>query len=93
MADGIADPRYPAGTGWLVGYVLAAGIGVVVWLTSGEVTLGLVAIAGTAPALGLSLERVLDTRPLTATQRRYVRLLSIAGVVVGALLLLAVLLS
>ena len=30
MSDAIVDPRYPAGTGWLVGYALGAGIGLVV---------------------------------------------------------------
>ena len=93
MSDAIVDPRYPAGTGWLVGYALGAGIGLVVWSLTGEVPLGIVAFAATAPPLGLALEAVLDTRPLSATQRRYVRLLAIAGVVVGALVLLIVLFS
>ena len=88
MSDAIADPRYPGGTGWLVGYVLGAGIGLVVWTITREVTLGIVALAATAPVLGFALEHAVDTRPLSETRRRYLRLLVIAGVVVGALVLL-----
>ncbi|MFB6129637.1 MAG: hypothetical protein ABEJ28_02320 [Salinigranum sp.] len=91
--DGPARPvdgRYPTGTGWVAGYALGVVVGVLSWLVSGEVTLGLILLVATGTPLSVAIEGSLDTRPLTARERRLAVALGFAGVVVGVAVLLYV---
>lgn len=85
--------RFPAGTGWTIGYLFGVVLGIVAWRITSEVVIGVIVLAATGPTFGVVLEQSLDTRPLTATQRRSVRVLAIAGVVVGVVVLLYLLLT
>lgn len=92
MSPGSSARRFPVGTGWVVGYALAFAVGVLAWFVSGEVTIGLILLFATGTPLGVSLERSIDTRPLTERERRVALFLTGAGLVVGVLTLVYVVL-
>lgn len=71
--------RYPAGTGWWLGATTGAAIGILITALTGEVTLGLLALIATGTPFGLAIERRLETRPLTATERRLMFVLFAVG--------------
>jgi len=93
MATESAAGRYPAGTGWVAGFAFGLVVGLLAWLVSAQVTLGLLLLVATGPALGVAFEQALGTRPLPPRERRVARLLALAGGVVGALVLAYVALS
>jgi hypothetical protein len=93
MGLGRVDHRYPAGTGWAVGYLLGSVFGVTAWVLSEDVVLGVVVLAATGPALGVAIEQSIDTRPLNRARQRYLWLLAGTGVVVGVVALGYVVLS
>jgi hypothetical protein len=80
--------RYPAGTGWIAGFASGAVVGVVAWIISAEVVIGVVLLAATGTALGVAFEQSIDTRPLTERERR----IALIGVLVGLVVLTSVVL-
>jgi len=79
--------RYPDGTGWIAGFAIGAIVGVVAWLVSQEVIIGVILLAATGTALGATIEQALPTRSLTARERRIVLIFLAAGVIVGLVVL------
>jgi uncharacterized membrane protein (UPF0136 family) len=79
--------RYPEGTGWIAGFATGAIVGVVAWLISQEVIIGVILLAATGTALGATFEQSLRTRSLTARERRIALVLLAAGVIVGLVVL------
>lgn len=55
----------------VAGYALGLLTGIAAWIVSGEVTLGPILLIATGTALGVTFERSVDTRPLTAHERRW----------------------
>ncbi|MFW5950467.1 MAG: hypothetical protein ACOCR6_03945 [archaeon] len=92
MVPETVDNQFPAGSGWLVGYVLAAVVGLVARYVSRQVVTGVILLLGTGAPLGVALERSLDTPSLPPQQREYAALLALSGVVVGTILLVVVVL-
>ena len=79
--------RYPAGTGWVAGFATGAVVGVVAWLISTEVVIGVILLAATGTALGATFEQSIDTRPLTERERRIAVMLVTVGVLAGLVVL------
>lgn len=82
--------RYPRRTGWIPGLTLGAVVGAAAWMLSGAPAVGVLFLVVTATALGVTFERLLSRRPLTAPERGLAGLLLVAGIVFGALSLLYV---
>jgi hypothetical protein len=61
-------------------------MGLIAWAVSGEVTIGLILLVATGTALGVTFESSVDTRLLTAHERRWVLILAGTGVIVGTLM-------
>ncbi|MFB6154814.1 MAG: hypothetical protein ABEJ22_02895 [Haloferacaceae archaeon] len=78
--------RFPTGTGLLVGYALGVVVGIVAWLISGRVVVGLILFVATGTALGVAFEQSRTSRPLTRRERRTAWLLLVAGVLVAVFL-------
>lgn len=83
--------RYPAGTGWLVGYLFALVVAATTWVLVREVAIAIVLFAATGPAMGYAIEEALDTRPASPRQRRLLQHAIVAGIVVGLVVLAYVL--
>ncbi|HKL30592.1 MAG TPA: hypothetical protein VJ898_15160 [Natrialbaceae archaeon] len=84
--------RYPAGTGWIAGFASGAVVGVVAWIISAEVVIGVILLAATGTALGVTFEQSIATRPLTERERRIALILMTVGVLVGLAVLVSVVL-
>jgi hypothetical protein len=81
MAHVIARRSFPSGTGWIPGYTVGGLAGVLAWLVSNEVILGLIIFVATGTPLAVTFERSLDTRRLTPRERRIVFFLLVVGLV------------
>lgn len=77
--------QYPTGYGMVTGVWFGLAVGIIAFLVSAQVPIGLVAFVATGTALGIGLERVLETRPPTARERWVAVSLSIAGVAAGGI--------
>lgn len=87
MASESPAARFPSGTGLVAGYAVGSLMGLIAWAVSGEVTIGLILLVATGTALGVTFESSVDTRSLTAHERRWARILAGTGVIVGTLVL------
>ena len=93
MTSASPSPRVHAGTGLQAGDARWIVVGLVAWVVSGEVTVGLIRLVATGTASGVAFERSLDARPLTLQERRRVLIPGTAGTVVGILVFRYVALS
>ena len=80
---------YPAGTGWLTGFLLGAVFGALAVMLSGRLTMGLILFAATGTSLGYTFEQSVRGRPMTPVERWVTWLLVVAGLVVLGLVLLS----
>lgn len=85
MSNALNDRTYPTGYGIVTGLWFGLAFGIIVFLVSGQVSFGVLAFLVAGTALGVSLERILETRPPTSQERRLTVFLGIVGVVAGGI--------
>lgn len=78
--------QFPSGYGLVTGVWFGLAIGIIAFLVSAQVPIGLVAFVATGTVIGIGLERVLETRPPTYRERRVAVFLGIVGVIAGGIL-------
>lgn len=79
------DEAFPSGYGLLTGLWLGLALGIIAFLVSANVSIGLIAFVTTGTALGIGLERGFETRPPTPRERRLAVVLGIVGVAAGGI--------
>jgi uncharacterized membrane protein (UPF0136 family) len=77
--------QHPSGYGLVTGVWLGLAVVIIAFLMSAQVPIGLVAFVATGLAIGIGLERVLETRSPTPRERRFAVVLGIVGVVAGGI--------
>ncbi|WP_254523475.1 hypothetical protein [Natrinema caseinilyticum] len=77
--------QFPSGYGLVTGVWFGLAIGILAFLVSAQVPIGMVAFVATGAAIGVGLERVLETRSPTSRERRFAIFLGIVGVVAGGI--------
>lgn len=77
--------QYPTGYGMVTGVWFGLAIGIIVFLVSAQVPIGLAVFVATGTAIGIGLERALETRPSTVRERWVAIFLGIAGIVAAGI--------
>jgi len=77
--------QFPSGYGLVTGVWFGLAIGIIAFLVSAQVPIGLAAFVATGAAIGIGLERVLETRSPTSRERWVAVFLGIVGVVAGGI--------
>ena len=86
MSNGPNREQYPSGYGMVTGVWFGLVIGIIAFLVSAQVPIGLAAFVATGTAIGVGLEGALETRSPPARERRVAVFLGIVGVVAGGIL-------
>jgi len=61
--------QFPSGYGVITGVWFGLAVGIIAFLVSAQIPIGLVAFVVAGAVIGIGLERFLETRPPTANER------------------------
>jgi uncharacterized membrane protein (UPF0136 family) len=85
MSSILDDETYPSGYGLVTGLWFGLAFGIIAFLVSAEVLIGLLITVVAGTAIGVGLERTLQTRPPSPRERRLTVFLGIVGVAAGGI--------
>jgi len=85
MSNDSNGEEFPFGYGVVTGIWFGLAVGIIAYLVSAQIPIGLVAFVAAGSAIGIGLERVLKTRPPTDRERRVAVFLGIAGIVASGI--------
>jgi hypothetical protein len=85
MSNALNGDRFPSGYGMVTGVWFGLASGIIAFLVSAQVPIGLVVFVAAGTAIGIGLERGLETRSPTSRERWLAVILGIVGVVAGGI--------